>query len=70
MTKREDDSDNSEEWPPKFNLELTDRKKAIMNCIELMERLTEEYGGTGKVVRTSDNKLAIQLEYNLPEKEK
>lgn len=38
-----------------------------MNCYELMERLTDEYGGQGSIRKTKENTIAIELEYDLPE---
>lgn len=60
-------SENDADWPPTFDLELTERQRAIMDAYELMERLTDEYGGRGKIEKVDEGTLAVVLEYDIPE---
>lgn len=68
MTTEDQDTEEEEEWPPTFDIELTRRKDAIMRCYELMEQLTEEYGGRGRIRSTGEDKLSVELEYDIPSK--
>lgn len=63
-------SDKEQKWPPSFCVELTERKDAVMRCYELMERLTDEYGGRGRIRKVSENRLSVELEYDIPPRDR
>lgn len=60
-------TDEDKECPPPFDIELGDREKAILDCFELMERLVDEYGGRGSIVKVKEGKIRVTLEYDIPE---
>lgn len=55
-----------DQWPPTFDIGLTERRQAVMDCYELMERLTDEYGGRGSIRRVDAGTVEVVLEYDLP----
>lgn len=58
---------DEDEWPPTFDIDLSDRRRAVMDCFELMERLVDEYGGRGRIRKISDERISVEIEYDLPE---
>jgi len=58
---------DEQDYPPSFNVEMDERQKAIYDCHQLMLQLSNEYGGEGQVRRISDNKLSVELHFDIPE---
>lgn len=54
------------EWPPRLEVDLDARERAVMNAYELMERLVEEHGGRGCIRRLDESTVEVVLEFDLP----